>query len=248
MGRRSKEHCNHKLRRELIASGRQQACRKCGGDALLEVHHILKYSDDGDADVANLDFLCRRCHVKWHRLELEYDVGYLSWVTNTAVTYRKLTPAQVAAIHEKLGWESPALIARMVALRWEGKSYQQIADILNAEGLRTVKGKLFHQSQIHRLIDRADPEANKQNNGNKQEDPAVVARAVALRWEGKSCQQIAEILNAEGLRTVIGKLFHQSKIHKLIARADPEAHRPFAITKPPPLFAGRLDFGPAGAE
>ena len=182
--RRNKEHCNHKLRRELIASGRQQACRKCGGDALLEVHHILKYSDDGPADVANLDFLCQRCHVKWHRLELKYDVGYLSWVTNTAFTYRKLTAAQVAAIHKKLGWESPD----------------------------------------------------------------VIARAVALRWEGKSCQQIADILNAEGLRTANGKLFRQSQIHYLIARADPAAHRPFAITKPPPLFAGRLDFGPAGAE
>jgi DNA invertase Pin-like site-specific DNA recombinase len=46
------------------------------------------------------------------------------------------------------------LMPRIKQMREEGRTMQQIADTLNAEGHRTTHGKPFGETSIHRLIDR----------------------------------------------------------------------------------------------
>lgn len=43
---------------------RCRACRKAGR---LEAHHVVRLSDGGTNDLANLRTLCRTCHIEHHR-------------------------------------------------------------------------------------------------------------------------------------------------------------------------------------
>lgn len=48
-----------------------------------------------------------------------------------------------------------AVTARMVELREEGTSYQRIAETLNAEGLTSKRGGLWHSQTVARVLERA---------------------------------------------------------------------------------------------
>jgi DNA invertase Pin-like site-specific DNA recombinase len=52
------------------------------------------------------------------------------------------------------------LAKRATQLRRQGKTWQEIADLFNAEGLRTARGKEFKTTTIARMIERVDPAAN----------------------------------------------------------------------------------------
>ncbi|MBU0611784.1 MAG: recombinase family protein [Armatimonadetes bacterium] len=52
------------------------------------------------------------------------------------------------------------LAKRATKLRKQGKTWQEIADLFNAEGLRTARGAEFRTTTIARMIDRTDPTAN----------------------------------------------------------------------------------------
>jgi DNA invertase Pin-like site-specific DNA recombinase len=53
------------------------------------------------------------------------------------------------------------LSKRAAGLRKRGRTLQEIADKLNAEGLRTPSGREFRPTSIMRMIDRVDPDANR---------------------------------------------------------------------------------------
>lgn len=56
---------------------------------------------------------------------------------------------------------TPAEVAdRAVALRREGRTIAQIADLFNAEGLLTARGCKWSTSAVYYLINRVDPQAN----------------------------------------------------------------------------------------
>lgn len=52
----------------------------------------------------------------------------------------------------KVAKRDPQLVTQVNQLRASGHSFQQIADMINAQGHRTPKGKEFSKSQVHRLI------------------------------------------------------------------------------------------------
>jgi DNA invertase Pin-like site-specific DNA recombinase len=52
------------------------------------------------------------------------------------------------------------LAKRATKLRKKGETLQAIADRFNAEGLRTVRGKLFAPQTVYLMIGRVDPTAN----------------------------------------------------------------------------------------
>ncbi|MCE5239798.1 recombinase family protein [bacterium] len=52
------------------------------------------------------------------------------------------------------------LAKRATELRRQGNTWQEIADLFNAEGLRTARGAEFKTTTIARMIERTDPTAN----------------------------------------------------------------------------------------
>lgn len=48
-----------------------------------------------------------------------------------------------------------ALISRIRAMKADGYAVMRIADILNAEGVRTPQGKSWHPTSVHRILARA---------------------------------------------------------------------------------------------
>ena len=81
-GRGSRFHAH--LNRHRWADARRAAfdrdgwrCRECGRPGRLEAHHVTPLHKGGDPyDLANVESLCRSCHIDRHR--------------------RKLSPAEVA--------------------------------------------------------------------------------------------------------------------------------------------------------
>ncbi|MEN6640950.1 MAG: recombinase family protein [Armatimonadia bacterium] len=66
------------------------------------------------------------------------------------------------------------LARRATKLRRQGKTWQEIADLFNAEGLRTARGAEFRTTTISRMIDRTDPTANPEG-GHRGNALAAVA-------------------------------------------------------------------------
>jgi DNA invertase Pin-like site-specific DNA recombinase len=63
---------------------------------------------------------------------------------------------QCAVGHELVANEAEqAVIARMRELRAEGKSYQAVADALNAEGLTSKRGGTWHSQTVRRVVKAA---------------------------------------------------------------------------------------------
>ena len=42
-------------------------CVRCGSRHRLEVHHVTPVEQGGSSDLANLETLCRTCHIDHHR-------------------------------------------------------------------------------------------------------------------------------------------------------------------------------------
>lgn len=71
MGKRGPEHDRvQKLGRERD----MQTCQICGSTAEPEGHHVFDYQYGGDADVDNIVTLCRECHNKAHKGEIDIFV------------------------------------------------------------------------------------------------------------------------------------------------------------------------------
>ena len=71
--RRSKPHLNslrwQRLRLYVLRRD-NWTCAKCGGEVLLEVHHIQEVAAGADPfDPDNLEVLCRNCHIVHHRFQ-----------------------------------------------------------------------------------------------------------------------------------------------------------------------------------
>ena len=55
-------------------------CRRCGASGPLECHHVTSIADGGAVfDLANLETLCRRCHVGLHRAPARPDRMPAGW-------------------------------------------------------------------------------------------------------------------------------------------------------------------------
>jgi hypothetical protein len=70
--------------------------------------------------------------------------------------------------------ESQDLYDRIMELRAEGLGYRRVAKVLNAEGLKTPRGKTFTSPHVHSLIKKrrlrderlnAEPTVSYQNSG-----------------------------------------------------------------------------------
>ena len=68
-----------------------------------------------------------------------------------------------------------ALEADAAELRRKGLTLQDIADMFNAQGLRTTKGTEYRPTTIYRMIERFDPEANQVGGGWSGKRLAAVA-------------------------------------------------------------------------
>ena len=52
-------------------------CKRCGRAGMLEVHHRKAIAEGGDAsDPANLETICRGCHIQHHRV----IIGQREWL------------------------------------------------------------------------------------------------------------------------------------------------------------------------
>jgi 5-methylcytosine-specific restriction endonuclease McrA len=63
----------HELISIYLSQGWDICCNICESEHNLHVHHRSykqlgneNLKDDGSGDIANLEFLCRDCHKKWH--------------------------------------------------------------------------------------------------------------------------------------------------------------------------------------
>lgn len=65
------------------------------------------------------------------------------------------------------------LAKRATKLRKQGKTWQEIADLFNAEGLRTARGAEFKTTTVARMIERTDPTANPEGGYRGNAVPAV---------------------------------------------------------------------------
>lgn len=50
-------------------------CTRCGAAGQLEVHHRHEVRDGGTDDPANLETLCKQCHIDHHRPPVAPDVA-----------------------------------------------------------------------------------------------------------------------------------------------------------------------------
>lgn len=95
----------------------------------------------------------------------------------------------------------------------EGKSLRQIADRLNAMGLRTTSGAKFYASSIRNYLGRARPVK-----------PATPQDVVELmkknRGIGRSLRYIADTLNDLGLKTPSGARWYASSVSAALERAS----------------------------
>lgn len=55
--------------RHAILTLHNYRCSRCGRRAHLEVHHETRVKDGGDNSVANLNVLCRYCHIDEHKAD-----------------------------------------------------------------------------------------------------------------------------------------------------------------------------------
>ena len=69
-----------RLRRRLIAE-RGHRCERCGKTTgRLEVHHLKRLADGGTDAPANLQVLCRGCHIRIHRRRRIEPPGRAAWL------------------------------------------------------------------------------------------------------------------------------------------------------------------------
>lgn len=71
--------------RNLLIKARKGKCENCGHKniRILEVHHIVKRSNGGKDNLANLKLLCRNCHGEIHLGKEEYKEKHTTtWWNN----------------------------------------------------------------------------------------------------------------------------------------------------------------------
>lgn len=66
LDRRLPRHQWRRLRRAVLDRDAWR-CRRCGGAGRLDVHHVVPVADGGTDDPANLEAICRDCHVALHQ-------------------------------------------------------------------------------------------------------------------------------------------------------------------------------------
>lgn len=71
MAKRGKEHC---IVQKLGKERDLYMCQICGSNESVEGHHIIDYQYGGAANVDNIVSLCRKCHMKVHKGEIDLCV------------------------------------------------------------------------------------------------------------------------------------------------------------------------------
>ena len=123
-----------------------------------------------------------------------------------------------------------ATIKRIRKLRNEGFKLQEIADILNAEDIKTKTGSKWNHSIVARIIRKTDTPSSTlasmrgsykpQNSAER----AVISRITKRRAEGAKLQEIADELNADGIRTWNGKQWTPGLVHWAAEMARSRQH------------------------
>lgn len=104
----------------------------------------------------------------------------------------------------------------MDQLRAEGLSLRQIADKLNASGLRTPAGGAWHASSVHKSLKVAGTASPRPKSKLAAETALEIQK---LRSEGSSLRAIANALNGRGLRTASGAAWHPSSVRAAVLAA-----------------------------
>jgi transposase len=124
--------------------------------------------------------------------------------------YRRL--GVKGAVIDNIPEDFRALIESLVSKGLDGP---QIADELNRQGLRTIKGKSYQASTVQQYC-RALGISLRQKR--YLDDPALSKEIMVFFDTGKSCKQIADHLNAHAFKTFLGRDFKQEDIRSLLSR------------------------------
>jgi transposase len=116
------------------------------------------------------------------------------------------------AVINKIPDDFRVLIESLVSKGLDGT---QIADELNRQGLKTIKGKSYQASTVQQYC-RAVGICLRQKR--YLDDPALKKEIMVFLDAGKSCKQIADHLNAQGLKTFLGRDFKHEDIRSLLSR------------------------------
>lgn len=105
----------------------------------------------------------------------------------------------------------PATLTLVQELLDEGRSYREISEILNREGYRPVRGDEWTESAVELFVRRRKLKGDYQ--AQRQRVLEIVER---MACAGYNCREIADRLNAEGLRTSRGRPFTTNAVHQVI--------------------------------
>lgn len=110
-------------------------------------------------------------------------------------------------------------IRAMVELAGQGQV--EIANVLNAEGIRPPRGPKWTRSLVYNLQLRAGIHVQKPVRKRPHTDEECKARILVLRGKGHTYQQIANILNEEGYLPYKGDKFRPKGVRKLVGISAP---------------------------
>lgn len=116
------------------------------------------------------------------------------------------------AVIENIPEDFRALIELLVSKGLDGP---QIANELNRQGLKTIKGKSYQASTVQQYCRTLGISLRQKRY---LDDPALKKEIMVFLDAGKSCKQIADHLNAHGFKTFLGRDFKHEDIRSLLSR------------------------------
>jgi DNA invertase Pin-like site-specific DNA recombinase len=120
-----------------------------------------------------------------------------------------------------------ALIERVRPIIESGLSHAKMADALNAQGIRNLRGQPWTKAAVQTLICRwVRPGKRKQCLRHLPQ--TTLKRLLDLRAEGHPYHRVAQILNDEGYRNTRGGYFEASQVWRVVDRLGPVLRPPGA--------------------
>jgi hypothetical protein len=139
------------------------------------------------------------------------------------VPYGKMTVPAPGNPRMKILVEDPAeqeVLAQLKAWAAEGVGITEMANRLNAAGMKPPQGERWTKSLIYNLKLRLSWISPRPVNERPHTDEEVRMRIVELRGRGHTLGQIASILNEQGWIPLKGRQFTERSVRWLLASSD----------------------------
>ena len=121
--------------------------------------------------------------------------------------------------------EQQAVLSRLKAWSAEGIGISDMADRLNADGVKPPKGPRWSKSLIYNLKLRLHWSTPRPYNKRPHSDAELRDRMVDLRQMGMTHAQIAAALNEEGFIPLKSSKFTEAGVRKLMRTVDETQHQ-----------------------